>query len=168
MKYFIPFTHETGNEKYLDQVFDTIEKSRSRVTLELIQNSNAKKFAGVPLHITEHEESLNRKITDMQQELHHEENKGLEMDSLRVRALRDSIFYYKRDLDEFTDELEEKYPSYYHLKYDQSIISRADAQSLLQRDEVVLSYIFGSERGFVLVVTKKSVNLVELREFIRY
>jgi len=155
---------ETGDEEYMDQIFNTIEKSRSRVTLELIQKVNANKFAGVPAEIILQEENLNSKITEMQQELHQEETRGLEKDSLRMDALRDSIFYYKRDLDNFTDELEEKYPSYYLLKYDQSIISRADAQSLLQGSETVLSYILGSERAHVMVMTKESVNLVELGE----
>jgi len=156
---------ETGNEVYMDQIFETIEKSRSRVMLELIQKVNARKFAGVPADIIRQEEVLNNKITEMQQELHTEENKGLEQDSLRVNALRDSIFHYKRDLDDFTDRLEESYPSYYHLKYDQTVISRADAQTLLEDDEVVLSYILGSEHGYVMVVTKDNVNLVELEEF---
>ena len=155
---------ETGNEDYMDQIFNTIEKSRSRVTRELIQKVNANKFAGVPAEIIRQEKKLDSKITDMQQELHQEETRGLEKDSLRVDALRDSIFYYKRDLDSFTDELEEKYPSYYLLKYDQSIISRGDAQSLLQDNEAVLSYILGSENAYVLVTTKESVNLVELGE----
>ena len=154
--------NETGNKEYMDQVFETIEKSRSRVTLELIQKVNARNFAGVPAEIINQEGSLNSKITEMQQELYQEKNRGLEKDSIRIDALRDSIFYYKRDLDDFTYKLEEDYPSYYQLKYDQSVISRADAQSLLQGNEAVLSYILGSEFAYVMVVTKEDVNLVEL------
>lgn len=155
---------ETGDEKYMDQIFETIEKSRSRVTLELIQKVNASKFAGVPTEIIRQEKVLNSKITDMQQELHNEESRGLNQDSLRVNSLRELIFQYKRELDDFTDKLEENYPSYYHLKYDQSIISRADAQSLLKSDEVVLSYILGSERAYVMVLTKEDMTLVDLEE----
>ncbi|WP_340103988.1 CHAT domain-containing protein [Rhodohalobacter sp. 8-1] len=153
---------ETGNEKYMDQIFETIEESRSRIALEQIQKVNASKYAGVPARIIHQEENLKNKITKMQQELHREENKGLEKDTLRISALRDSIFYYKRDHDDFTDHLEETYPSYYQLKYDQSVISRADAQSLLQQDEVVLSYILGEVSAYVMVVTKENVNFVRL------
>lgn len=153
---------ETGDARYLDQIFETIEKSRSRVTLELIQKVNASKFAGVPSDIIEKEENLNSRITDLQQELYREENQGFDSDELIKTALRDSIFRYKRDLDNFTAELEEIYPSYYNLKYDQTIINRADAQSLLQRDEVVLSYVLGNEDAYVLIVTKKNVNFVKL------
>lgn len=153
---------ETGEDKYLDQIFETIEKSRSRVTLELIQKVNANKFAGVPSDIIEKEESLNSRITDLQQELYREENQGFDSDEKTKSALRDSIFRYKRYLDNFTAELEEIYPSYYNLKYDQTIINRADAQSLLQRDEVVLSYVLGSEDAHVLIVTKKNLNFVKL------
>lgn len=153
---------ETGEEKYLDQIFDTIEKSRSRVTLELIQKVNASKFAGVPSDIFEEEENLNSKITDLQQELYRVENQDYEVGDQIKTALRDSIFRYKRFLDSFTSELEELYPSYYNLKYDQTIINRADAQSLLQSDEVVLSYVLGSEDAHVMIVTKTNLNFVKL------
>lgn len=153
---------EKGDDRYLDQIFETIEKSRSRVTLELIQKVNASKFAGVPPDIIEKEENLNSIITDLQQELYREENQGFDSDEQIKIALRDSIFRYKRDLDNFTAELEELYPSYYNLKYDQTIINRADAQSLLQRDEVVLSYVLGSEDAYVMIVTKKNVSFVKL------
>lgn len=153
---------EKGDDRYLDQIFETIEKSRSRVTLELIQKVNASKFAGVSPDIIEKEENLNSIITDLQQELYREENQGFDSDDQIKIALRDSIFRYKRDLDNFTAELEELYPSYYNLKYDQTIINRADAQSLLQRDEVVLSYVLGSEDAYVMIVTKKNVSFVKL------
>jgi len=153
---------ETGDARYLDQIFETIEKSRSRVTLELIQKLNATKFAGVPPDIIVKEENLNSIITDLQQELYREENQGFDSDEQIKTALRDSIFRYKRDLDNFTAELEEIYPSYYNLKYDQTIINRADAQSLLQRDEVVLSYVLGSEDAHVMIVTKKNISFVKL------
>jgi CHAT domain-containing protein/Tfp pilus assembly protein PilF len=154
--------NESGDSVYLDRAFEIVEKSRSRVALELIQRVNARKFAGVPDNIIQQEEILKDRIVNMQQEIYTEESKGLERDSLMVRAMRDSIFYYNRELDNFAYTLEEEYPSYYYLKYDQSIIDREEAQALLDQDEVVLSYIFGSETVFVLILDKGDINLVEL------
>lgn len=153
---------ETGNSDYKDGVFDIIEKSRSRVTLELIQEVNARNYAGVPDDILNEESDLNNEITRLQQQLYQEESEGLEKDSARVTVLRDSIFQYKRELEDFSDKLEVEFPSYYSLKYDQSVIDRREAQSLLHDDEVALSYVLGTELTYVLVMSKNDINLVEL------
>lgn len=153
---------ETGSVDYKDRIFEIIEKSRSRVTLELIQKVNARNYAGVPGEILEEETNINNQITRLQQHLVQEENEGLEKNSAQITALRDSIFQYKRTLEDFTDKLEDEFPSYYSLKYDQSVIDRQDAQLLLQDDEVALSYVLGTDRAFVLVLSKNDINLVDL------
>lgn len=153
---------ENGNGNFKDRIFETIEKSRSRVALELIQKVNAKKYAGVPEEIIKKESHLNKQITRLQKQLYQEESEGIEKDSALFAAIRDSIFNFERELEDFTDKLEEEFPSYHSLKYDQSVISRQDAQSLLQDDEVALSYVLGSNQAFVLVISENDINLVEL------
>lgn len=148
---------ETGSDAFKDRIFEIIEKSRSRVTLELIQKVNARNYAGVSEEILEEESNLNNQITRLQQHLFQEENEGLEKNSVRITALRDSIFQYKR-------KLEDEFPSYYSLKYDQSVIDRREAQILLHDDEVALNYVLGTARAYVLVISKNDINLVELGE----
>lgn len=155
---------ETGSDSYKHRIFGIIEKSRSRVTLELIQKVNAQNFSGVPADILEEESSLNSHLTQLQQDLYLEESEGFEKDSANLNTLRDSIFQYKRDLEDFSDKLEKEFPAYYRLKYDQSVIDRRDAQSLLQSDEVVLSYVLGTDLAYVLVMSKDGFTLVELGE----
>lgn len=153
---------ETGNDEYKDKIFEIIEKSRSRVTLELIHEINARNYAGVPDNILEEESTLNSEITRLQQQIYLEESEVFERDEGRVIAIRDSIFQHKRKLEEFTDKLETEYPSYYSLKYDQTIINRHEAQSLLRDNEVALSYVLGAEQAYVLVTSKEALFLAEL------
>jgi CHAT domain-containing protein/Tfp pilus assembly protein PilF len=155
---------ETDHDKYKHRMFEIIEKSRSRVALELIQDVNAQNFSGVPADILEEETSLSGHLTQLQQELYLEESSGFDKDTERIIELSDSIFQYKRELEDFTTKLEEEFPSYYTLKYDQSVIDMRDAQSLLQSDEVVLSYVLGNNLAYVLVMSKNGFDLVELGE----
>lgn len=153
---------ETESEEYIQRIFEFIEKSRSRIALELIQKLNAQNYAGVPEEILEEESRINMLITQFQQQLFEEQEKGLEGESTRSVMLRDSIFQKKRELEEFTRQLEEQFPMYYSLKYDQSVTNLPEAQSLLNEGETVLSYVLGTDKTYVLAISNADVNIIEL------
>lgn len=153
---------ETGDESYLDQIFAVIEKSRSRIALELIQNVNAKTYAGVPEDILEEEASLNSEITNLQKALFQEQEKGRDADSTTIGELRELVFNKKRNLEQFTEGLESEYPSYYMLKYDQSFANIEDARALLGSDETLLAFMIGTERTYAMVVNREHSTIVDL------
>ncbi len=153
---------ESGEEHYIHRIFEAIEKSRSRVALELIQKHSARHFAGVPESVIEIETALNTRITQLQQQLFSEQEKGFDQNSDLIIALQDSVFRKKRELEQFTDDLEAEYPAYFTLKYDQSVLTLDDAQQLLSDGETIVSYTIGTNSVYALVITSKDATIVDL------
>lgn len=153
---------DSNNEKYKERLFEYMEKSRSRVSLELIQQVSARAFAGVPEEIIKEEEELNSQITRLKHLLFSEQEKGLDKNSGLLIAYQDSVFRKKRELEQFTRNLEQAFPDYYTLKYDQSVLSLHETQSLLKTDETLVSYVFGDERIHAFVTTPTGATVLEL------
>ena len=152
----------TGEEIWIDQIFYYSEKSRSRIASELLQNVEAINFGGVPEAVILQERELNQKITQYFQQIGLEEEKGAEADRTLISTLKDSLFYVQRDLSRFTSELEENYPSYFELKYDNRLVERKAVQSVLTHDEMIISYSFGSDYLYAMVIEKERFNVFRL------
>ncbi|CAN5142932.1 tetratricopeptide repeat protein [soil metagenome] len=153
---------DSKNEQYKERIFEYMEESRSRVSLELIQQVSARTFAGVPEEIIKEDEELNSQITRLQHLLYSEQEKGIDKNSDLLIAYQDSVFRKKRELEQFTRNLEQEYPAYFTLKYDQSVLSLNEAQALLNDDETIVSYVFGEEKIHAYIVTPTEANVVEL------
>jgi len=153
---------DSNKEQHKERIFEYMEKSRARVSLELIQQVSARTFAGVPEKIIKEDEELNSQIIRFQHLLYGEQEKGLDKDSDLLIAYQDSVFRKKRELEQFTRNLEQEYPAYYTLKYDQSVLTLNEAQTLLSNDETFVSYIFGEEKIHAFVTTSAETNVVEL------
>lgn len=153
---------ESGREEYKERIFEYLEKSRSRISLELIQQVSARTYSGVSREVIDEETGINTQITRLQQKLYEEQEKGLEINKDLIVAYQDSVFRKKRELEKFTRNLEESYPDYYALKYDQSVLSLQEAKNLLEDDESIISYMFGKEKLLAFVITASEANVVEL------
>lgn len=151
---------KTGDTYYKHEIFNYAERSRSRVALEVLQDISARSFAGVPESVLEIESDLNRKITNYQQELQRLENES--EDSNLINSIRDSLFYSKREIENFTSNLEQNYPDYYRLKYDLSIISIDQLKNQLNGDQTFLSYVVSEETIYTLVVGADNFEVVKL------
>ncbi|MDR9364944.1 MAG: CHAT domain-containing tetratricopeptide repeat protein [Balneolaceae bacterium] len=153
---------ETGDEQWLSEILTTSELSRSRIALELLQDLEAKNFAGVPREILDQESTINTQIADYYQKLHAEQEKGFEASQDRISSFRDSLFESRRELKNLTQRLEEQYPDYYRLKYDQSYANREVVVDLLEQDEALINYIVSDEEIFALVLDKSDIRFYSL------
>lgn len=157
------FLHEeTGNDEWLEQILATSELSRSRIALELLQDIEAKNFAGVPQHVLNRESSINNQIADFYQQLNAEQEKGFEANQDSISAYRDSLFDSRQRLNNLTEQLERNYPDYYRLKYDQSYANRETVVDLLEEDEAMINYIVSEEEIFVLVLDQQDIRFHSL------
>lgn len=152
----------TGEEKYKAELFAYTEMSRARIALELLQDLSARSFAGVPENVISQERELNEKISTIQQNLYTEQQAGEDVDTGKISALQDSLFYFERELHDFTEYIEEQYPSYYVLKYDQSVVSLAEAQNMVGNRQTLVTYIVGEERLYALVVDASELHVIPL------
>ena len=153
---------ETGHREWADQIFEWSERMRARLALELLQNVNARNFAGVPHDILQSEEELSRAITHYYRRIHIEQENGFEADEQLISAFKDSLFYAKQELQEFTQALEKNYPSYHFLKYNTKPATLQQAQALLSEDETLISYIFTEDNLLALLIDRDNYSIVNL------
>lgn len=153
---------DTGNDEWLEQILATSELSRSRIALELLQDIEAKNFAGVPQDVLNRESSINNQIADFYQQLNAEQEKGFEANQDSISAYRDSLFESRQRLSNLTQQLEINYPDYYRLKYDQSYANRENVVDLLAEDEALINYIVSDEEVFALVLDRQNIRFYSL------
>ncbi len=154
---------QTGREEFAEAAFDIAEQSKSRIAAELLHESQAREFAGIPEEITEEERKINSWIAELHQQLVMEREKEEDQDSARVQELQDSLFVAHEMQQTWIHMLEEEYPSYYEIKYNRDMLSLREVQEeLIDEDEVVLNYLMGDENLFVIVIYRDGFSLHKL------
>lgn len=153
---------KTNESRWLDKIFTISETSRSRIALELLQESEAKVFAGVPASVIEQETHYNRKISEFYQQISEIEEEKDVNHLILSDQYRDSLFYYNNQMHEFTSLLEEEYPVYHELKYKKSLVDRKHAQQLMDNDQTIVKYIFSKNSLIAFVLQKNDVHIQSL------
>jgi len=154
---------ETSSEKYLQIAFKFAELSRAKITMENLQNLEAKKYAGIPSDILSEEEELNNNISDVYQELHDVNTKDSE--SELFSSLEDSLFYLQRKKESLIRAIESTYPEYYNLKFDRKLLDLNTVQkALLTNSETLLTYVVREDNLKIFVVSQEEVNLVTVEK----
>lgn len=128
------------------------EKSKSAVLLEAISDASAKSFANIPASEIEQEKKLKADIT------FYERQASAKAGQTETSA---KLFELRQEYESFVKSLEERYPGYYNLKYNVSIPSVAQVQSLLDEKTVVLSYFVADEaqRVYCYVISKRGFEV---------
>lgn len=153
----------SGSEDYMQELFRITEVSKARIAGELLQESEARRFAGVPDDITSFEREINADIARLHHELTLEKEKGHEQDADLVRNLQNQLFDVQASRQNWIDMLEEEYPDYYEMKYSRSVLTIDDVQeSLIQDDQLVLNYLLGDEHLFLMAICKNAVTIHKL------
>jgi len=150
----------TDEKKYLESIYTIMEQGKARIATELLQESQARTFAGVPDIIIEYEREINTAIASLHQRLIFEKEKGENIDLLGIRALQDSLFVAHKEQSKWIEFIEEEYPSYYEIKYSTQVPALEVVQNdLLEDESVVLNYFLGRDDLFVLVVSRNEVTI---------
>ncbi|MBL0743952.1 CHAT domain-containing protein [Chryseolinea lacunae] len=133
------------------------EKSKSAVLLEAISDVNAKSFAGIPAALLEEEKSLKAMIALTAQQLAQKPSEQEE------RYLRETAFNLNRSYENFTRQLETKFPEYFNLKYNTASPSIPELQARMDDHTAVLSYFTDDKNNhlYIFVVTKKHFSIVD-------
>ena len=143
----------TANKDYISIAFKLAESNKAQLLLENLNEQEARGFEGIPDSILEKENNLR-----------------LYLAALEDRALRgsinkddDKIFKLRQELIQFSSFLENSYPRYYKLKYNNDPIEPELVQNQLLNDSTALvEYFVGIEKIYVFVITKNDLFMDEL------
>jgi len=150
---------ETGSDEYLKKVFLIAELSRAKITLENLQNNEAKKYAGIPAEVLSRENDLNKNISNVYQKLYDLEI--VDASQNMISSLEDSLFHLQRNKESLIETIEENYPEYYNLKFDRELVDLSTVQnSLLSNKETLLTYVIRDENIKIFVISQNEANLV--------
>jgi CHAT domain-containing protein/Tfp pilus assembly protein PilF len=154
---------KTGDPEYKEYAFYFAEKSRNQILLEQVQKLNARKLANLPDSLVHKEQHLQSRLTDLQAQISDLAVTPQKSDSLQRVTLQDSLFHVRKMLEQHVQHLESSYPKYYELKYE-PVVTRVEEiqQDLLSPEQTMVSYFFGEESLFALVISRNSFEIRDL------
>ena len=141
-------------ERFLDKIFYYSEKSKSVLLLDALLNTKATRFAKIPKELLQKESYLKSTITYYK--------KQIELGVTTSSLLEDEIFKLNNEHTDLIKTFETKYPSYYNLRYNTTVVSIASVQNSLTAEEMVISYFYGKESIYALAITANSKKILKI------
>lgn len=152
---------QTKNQQYLEQAFSLSEAAKvNTLRLTLRENQGAEK-ANIPAAMIAAEKALKGKLAVYRQRLHYISQRNKAESSTKYKW-QDSVFATSTRLQALKQELENDYPDYFRLKYDNSSISIASIQRQLPAKTVLLEYFIGEKNAFLFVITPDAVEMIPI------
>ncbi|WP_282090185.1 CHAT domain-containing protein [Aquimarina algiphila] len=155
-----------SNKKYqkqqsLERAFYYAEKSKANTLKELLTDSNAKSFSGLPKSILELEQHLKAERSIYTSEILHERTSQF-TDTAKINTYESKLFDLDRKQDSLTQIIEKNYPKYYQLKHQDTIISVSNIQKKLSPNTTVVEFFSSDHVSYAFVISKNNVNVTVL------
>lgn len=153
----------TDNKKYLEDAYTFTEKGKVAVLLDAFYDSNAKKFAGLPDSLVEHEREVRIDLAFYEKSLLEEELKGKEADSAKIVLWSEKVFILRQEYEKLVLRLENDFNDYYKLKYSPFTVTSAEArEKLLDNNTMILEYFLGDTVLYVFQLTKDNFDVTKV------
>ncbi|KAA1242143.1 CHAT domain-containing tetratricopeptide repeat protein [Aquimarina sp. RZ0] len=156
--------NKTKDKQYLQNAFSFSEKNKARLLDEQLRKLDAKNFAGIS------EDKLNA-IQDVTIKLalyvaklqEYKAKKTTKENTFKISTYNDFVFSYTRKKDSLLQVIEQEYPKYHQLRYDNSIISITDIQQKISEDTLLLEYFVTNTGIYAFVISKDDFFVEELK-----
>ncbi|WP_438423358.1 CHAT domain-containing protein [Aquimarina macrocephali] len=152
---------ETQKMKALEKAFYYSERSKANTLKELLNDSYAKDFIGLPLEVIETGKKLKTDRAFYQGQIVKEFSNEI-TDTIKIKGFENELFNLNRKEDSLTKVLEKEYPKYYQLKYQNKIITVSDIQQRLDEKTTLLEFFTLDSITYAFIVSKKTISLQEL------
>jgi CHAT domain-containing protein/tetratricopeptide (TPR) repeat protein len=147
----------TQDSKYITYAYTVSEKNKSSILLSSLRESNAINFGEIPDSILLKEKQLLKDITLYKEKIY-EENQDPAADSVKIATWENYLFRVHRDHEQLIKQFESKYPGYYALKYDNSVIKPDRLQICLARNATLIEYAMADSTLFTFVISNNHFN----------
>ncbi len=149
------------NEQLLEKALYYAEKSKANTLKELLNDTNAKNFAGLPSEIIEMGKTIKTDKAFYQSKIT-EEHSEKNIDTTKITHYEDRLFDINRRQDSLTQVLEKNYPKYHQLKYKNDIVSVLDIQQQLDNTTTLLEFFTGDSITYAFTISKHDISVQEL------
>ncbi|WP_282089708.1 CHAT domain-containing protein [Aquimarina algiphila] len=153
---------ETKDQSSLSQVFYYIEKSKANVLKELLNDSYAKNYTGLPDELVTVEKILKTNQAFYTSLINDEQSNTL-IDTLKISELESELFDINRKQDSLTKVFEKEYPKYYQLKYKDDVVSISKIQEKLGDKITILEFFTTDSVTYAFTISKNDISVKELK-----
>ncbi|MCX8010329.1 MAG: CHAT domain-containing protein [Ignavibacteria bacterium] len=152
---------KTQDTSYLEKIFENIEKCKSIVLLESINEIFAKNNAGIPDSILTIEKELRTKLIFYEKSLDIESNKT--DNDEKIKELQNKMFETNLKYQTLIEDLEKNFPQYYEIKYHSTITKSEDIQKYLDNKSIVIEYFINSNGLITYLIDKNKREIIETK-----
>lgn len=148
---------QTSDGMYLEEAFQFVESSKAIVLQEKLQADFALK--GVEENVQQQDMDFRSKIAFYQNSIN--TNKATKGDENQLKDWQSKLWECKEAYERFQQKIEEENPSYYSIKYAQSVTKIDKLQDKLQADIALVEYFTGKENLYVFVIAKNTYSVYQ-------
>lgn len=152
----------TNDSRFLDDAFKYSEKSKAAVLLSSMRDLEAKKVGNFPAILKDKEKSLKVELASYNKFLFDESQKP-KADQNKVKLWSGKVFEINQKYDSLVKVIEEKYPSYYNLKYNNKVITSNSLKEHLQPDQALIEYTIADTLLYTMVFANKQMHIFQTR-----
>lgn len=146
--------HEKTQEPcYLETAFAASERSKSLLLLDALRVEKARTFGQVPDSLLNQERRYNRAVLYHKKQLVEANRSG---DKSAIGLHQQRLLTAKRVVEKLQGQLEESYPAYYELKYNNHTASIQEVQAALEENTVLVEYFVGENALYLFSITPDS------------
>lgn len=147
-----------GNKtEYIYEAFQFAEKGKASVLLSAIKGGDAIKFSNIPTKLQTMEKDLKDRMNGYESLVYDEKN-AFDTDLSKITLWEQKLFNLDQQHDSLLLHFEENYPSYYSLKYDNSVSGIDDIRSQMDEDQLIIEYVLTDSLLFSFVLGKDQLQ----------
>ena len=149
-------------KEWMNQVFEVMERSRSRLASVLLNELESEVSTGLPEELFTERRNLYQTQMELRQKLLGMAD-STESNSV-ILQLRQQLLQNQEQMNRLQRNIAEQYPDYYAQMINRSVPKVQDVQRELRPDEVMVIYTISELNVFALVVQKEDVQIRNLSD----
>lgn len=150
----------SGDKEYANLAFTYIEKSKASVLLSIMKGTEAKKLKMAPEWVIRKEDYI-KKNTVKYAKLIVDENNKVSPEYALIDQYNNSLQKLNLQQDSLINEIKDKFPAYYRVKYGAEVASVSEVQQRLKPDQVLVQYALTKTNIFLVLVSKGSYQIIK-------
>ncbi|TVQ68152.1 MAG: CHAT domain-containing protein [Balneolaceae bacterium] len=154
----------TGETVWIDKMLEFSEKGRSRIALELMKETIIRQSAALPEELRKEERRITGLVRNLTREIESLEISGLHEDEEQIFEKKEALFNAKREWQIFSGRLRQHDPEFHSWRFESDPVSRPVLSTLLDVDELMISYISGHRDLFAVTVDHQGARAFKLGE----
>lgn len=154
----------TGIITLLEDALQFATQSQSLRLRESLNDSKARRFAGIPEALLDLEAESKGSLTFYRQKLEQLTARAGASDDSRLKLWTEKIADQQNRLDSLQNHFREVYPDYYKLKYQDNSIKVAELQRYLtDTNHALINYVWQDSLLYAFVLTKDRIKVEKIR-----